>query len=83
VDNRNGRGRRGSITACSVSRLEETLDEHHKHLIHRRLAKEAYRPYLVGWVRRFLQFANDKTGHKFEAPARQSGAIFESIVRGV
>ena len=29
-------------------------------------AKAEHVPYLVGWVREFLRFARDKTGHKFE-----------------
>jgi len=49
-----------------MSKLEKVLDEYHKYLMHRRLAKEAHTPYMVRWVRQFLQFAKDKTGHKFE-----------------
>jgi hypothetical protein len=30
-------------------------------------AKTEHAPYLVRWVKEFLQFAKDKTGHKFEA----------------
>jgi len=50
-----------------MSKLEEVLTEYHKYLKRRKLGKEAHLPYLVRWVRQFLQFASDKTGHQFEA----------------
>jgi|MDTC01.1.fsa_nt_gb hypothetical protein len=49
-----------------MGKLEEILAEYHKYLLHRKLAKAEHVPYLVRWVREFLQFAKDKTGHKFE-----------------
>ena len=49
-----------------MNNLEKILDEYHKYLILRKLAKEEHVPYLVRWVKEFLQFAKDKTGHKFE-----------------
>ena len=50
-----------------MNNLEKLLAEYHKYLMLRKLAKAEHVPYLVGWVREFLQFARDKTGHKFEA----------------
>ena len=49
-----------------MNNLEKILDEYHKYLILRKLAKKEHVPYLVRWVKEFLQFARDKTGHKFE-----------------
>ena len=49
-----------------MSKLDKVLDEYHKYLMLRKLCKEEHAPYLVGWVRKFLRFARDKTGHKFE-----------------
>ena len=50
-----------------MNNLEKLLAEYHKYLMDRKLAKAEHAPYLVGWVKEFLQFARDKTGHKFEA----------------
>ncbi len=50
-----------------MNKLEKVLDEYHKYLTRRKLAQEVQVPYLVQWVREFLRFAKDKTGHKFEA----------------
>jgi len=49
-----------------MNKLDKILDEYHKYLICRKLAKKARIPYLVRWVRQFLQFAKGHTGHKFE-----------------
>ncbi len=49
-----------------MNKLERVLTEYHKYLIRRKSVKEAHAPYLVRWVREFLRFARDKTGHKFE-----------------
>ena len=49
-----------------MNKLENILDEYHKYLILRKLAKTEHVPYLVRWVKELLQFARDKTGHKFE-----------------
>jgi len=49
-----------------MSKLDRILDEYHKYLLHRGLAKESHVPYLVRWVRQFLQFAKGHTDHKFE-----------------
>ena len=51
---------------CNMTKLENVLAEYHKYLILRKLVKEEQAPYLVRWVREFLQFARDKTGYKFE-----------------
>ena len=50
-----------------MNNLEKVLAEYHKYLTLRKLAKAEHAPYLVRWVREFLHFARDKTGHKFEA----------------
>jgi hypothetical protein len=50
-----------------MNKLDKILDEYHKYLTLRKLAKADRVPYLVGWVKEFLQFARDKTAHKFEA----------------
>ena len=50
-----------------MNNLEKVLAEYHKYLMLRKLAKADHVPYLVSWVREFLQFAKDKTGHKFQA----------------
>ncbi len=49
-----------------MNNLEKVLAEYHKYLMLRKLAKAEHVPYLVRWVKEFLQFARDKTGHKFE-----------------
>ena len=49
-----------------MSKLDKILDEYHKYLTLRKLAKAEHVPYLVRWVKEFLRFARDKTGHKFE-----------------
>ena len=49
-----------------MNKLEKVLAEYHKYLTLRKLAKAEQVPYLVRWVREFLRFAKDKTGHKFE-----------------
>ncbi|MBC8372694.1 MAG: hypothetical protein ISS69_07350 [Phycisphaerae bacterium] len=49
-----------------MNKLDKILNEYHKYLIRRKLVKTEHAPYLVRWVREFLQFARDKTGHKFE-----------------
>jgi hypothetical protein len=49
-----------------MNKLDKILDEYHKYLTLRKLAKADQIPYLVRWVREFLQFARAKTGHKFE-----------------
>ena len=51
----------------NMNDLGKVLAEYHKYLILRKLAKAEHVPYLVRWVKEFLQFARDKTGHKFEA----------------
>ena len=50
-----------------MNKLDKILEKYHKYLMLRKLAKKEHAPYLVGWVKEFLQFAKDKTGHKFEA----------------
>ena len=49
-----------------MNKLDKILDEYHKYLISRKLVTKIRIPYLVRWVRQFLQFARDKNGHKFE-----------------
>jgi len=49
-----------------MNKLEKVLAEYHKYLTRRQLANKAHAPYLVRWVREFLRFASDKTGHEFE-----------------
>ncbi|MDP6546869.1 MAG: integron integrase [Phycisphaerae bacterium] len=49
-----------------MNKLDKVLDEYHKYLTRRKLAKETHAPYLVRWVKEFLRFASDKSGHKFE-----------------
>ena len=50
----------------SMNKLDKILEEYHKYLMLRKLAKAEHVPYLVGWVKESLQFARDKTSHKFE-----------------
>ncbi len=49
-----------------MNNLEKVLDEYHKYLMDRKLCKAEHAPYLLRWVREFLRFARDKTGHEFE-----------------
>ena len=49
-----------------MNKLEKVLADYHKYLMDRKLAIAEHAPYLVRWVKEFLQFAKDKTGHKFE-----------------
>ena len=49
-----------------MNNLDKILDEYHNYLMDRKLAKKEHTPYLVRWVKEFLRFARNKTGHKFE-----------------
>jgi hypothetical protein len=49
-----------------MSKLDKVMDEYHKYLTLRKLAKDEHPPYLVGWVKKFLRFAKDKTGHRLQ-----------------
>ena len=50
-----------------MNNIKKVLAEYHKFLLDRKLAKVEHVPYLVRWVKEFLRFAKDKTGHKFQA----------------
>ena len=63
-----------------MSKLDKILDEYHKYLTLRKLAKAEHVPYLVRWVREFLHFARDKTGYKFEtlySPRKNAKELIE------
>jgi hypothetical protein len=69
-----------------MNNLDKILDEYHKYLLHRKLARVEHVPYLTGWVRELLQFARDKTDHKFEAvdsPRKNAKELIERRDHGL
>ncbi len=60
-----------------MSKLDKILDEYHKYLTLRKLAKAEHATYLVRWVREFLQFAKDKSTRKFETVIEMLKQQFE------
>jgi len=65
-----------------MSKLDKVLDEYHKYLTLRKLCKTEHAPYLVGWVKQFLRFANDKTGHKLktvDSPRKNTKELIEKV----
>jgi hypothetical protein len=59
-----------------MNKLENILDEFHKYLMLRKLAKTEHVPYLVRWVKEFLQFARDKTATNSRRLSRSCAGSF-------